>query len=62
MADPQQDQDARWTKILDFMRGNPKLLMQMIPDTDKHTSKEGSEKEKDIIFKRSRVHDKIQEA
>lgn len=62
MADPQQDQEARWARILDFMRSNPKLLMQMIPDTEKQPPKEGSDKEKDIVFKRSRVADKILEA
>ena len=34
----------------------------MIPDTEKPAPKESSAQEKDIVFKRSRVHDKIQEA
>ena len=28
----EQEQQARWGKVVGFMRNNPRLLMQMIPD------------------------------
>jgi len=46
------------------MRNNPKLLMQMIPDAIKspeEAAREGKMKQ-DIVLKRSKVYDKIEEA
>jgi hypothetical protein len=45
------------------MRNNPKLLMQMIPDVVKSEDAQRDNKTKqDMVLKRSRVHDKIEEA
>jgi len=26
--------DSKWVQVVDFMRKNPKLLLQMLPDSD----------------------------
>lgn len=56
--DPKEHQEKRWEQILSFMRNNPKLLMQMIPDGAIAQVANDS----DIVIKRSRIHEKIQEA
>lgn len=33
-TDLDTDENEKWQQIIDFMRNNPKLLMQMIPDSD----------------------------
>jgi hypothetical protein len=33
-ADGAVEEQERWNSVVDFMRSNPKLLMQMIPDPD----------------------------
>lgn len=59
-SDPQEDQERRWSQIVVFMRNNPKLLMQMIPDGE--GLDDFGSAQLDNVIKRSRIHDKIQEA
>lgn len=42
-----------------FMRNNPKLLMQMIPDGADSQAVPDSEGQQELIPKKSRMHDKI---
>mmetsp|Transcript_35433 Transcript_35433/g.54210 ORF Transcript_35433/g.54210 Transcript_35433/m.54210 type:complete len:226 (+) Transcript_35433:487-1164(+) len=73
----QAEQDDKWNKIIIFMRNNPKLLMQMIPDgvmpdlggnpiADQVANTIGlpgfEHKQTQMIYKRSRLYDKIYEA
>ena len=60
-TDPKEDQDKRWEQIVVFMRNNPKLLMQMIPDAV-NGNMAIYDNQKGMVMKRSRIHDKIQEA
>ena len=68
--EPEQEDDEvvkqeRWDNIVQFMRNNPKLLMQMIPDPQAQIYPDYDStvlQQADIVFKRSKAFDKIQDA
>lgn len=76
-----EEADENWAQVVTFMRNNPKLLMQMVPDGDDQsglldgnraggftshpsTTHESSSavQQADLVLKRSKVYEKIQEA
>ena len=57
-----QFRNEQWDKIVKFMRNNPKLLMQMIPDDPTNPIIIPKEYPSEAAIKRSRVHEKLLEA
>jgi len=37
LGDNQDEKNRRWTQCMNFLRNNPKLLLQMIPDPEDET-------------------------
>lgn len=66
-TEAEAEKKEKWDKILAFMRNNPKLLMQMLPDNESGlpmmghgaSGKTQSLHQADMVLKRSRVYDKI---
>lgn len=51
-----------WTQIVDFMRDNPKLLMQMIPSNSEPEEPMPKETPSEAAIKKTRINDKLAEA
>jgi len=76
-----EEADENWAQVVTFMRNNPKLLMQMVPDGDDQSGlldgnrgggfpshpaptheSSSAVQQADLVLKRSKVYEKIQEA
>ena len=53
---------ADWPQIVDFMRDNPKLLMQMIPSKDDNKDDLPQITPSEAAIKKTRINDRLQEA